>query len=55
MIGLDYKLYSLLFSYDVNISSLKPASHSQGGIEISLQKNFKWINRRDPCESLRFR
>jgi len=35
-IGLDYSDFSLGVTYDVNISSLQPASQSRGGIEISL-------------------
>lgn len=33
---IDYSLYSLTFSYDVNTSTLKPASAGAGGYEISL-------------------
>lgn len=35
-VGLDYGNFNLGLSYDVNISSLKTASQSRGGIEISL-------------------
>ncbi|MBS1667957.1 MAG: PorP/SprF family type IX secretion system membrane protein [Bacteroidetes bacterium] len=35
-VGLEFSSFTLGFSYDVNISSLKSASQSQGGIEISL-------------------
>ena len=35
-VGLDYGSFTMGLSYDVNISSLKTASQSQGGIEISL-------------------
>lgn len=35
-VGLDFGPFTLGFSYDVNVSSLKTASQSQGGIEISL-------------------
>jgi type IX secretion system PorP/SprF family membrane protein len=35
-IGLDISSFTLGMSYDVNVSSLKSASESQGGIEISL-------------------
>jgi type IX secretion system PorP/SprF family membrane protein len=35
-IGLDYSNFSLGLTYDVNVSSLKTASQSRGGIEISL-------------------
>ncbi|MBS1599327.1 MAG: PorP/SprF family type IX secretion system membrane protein [Bacteroidetes bacterium] len=35
-IGLDFSNFTLGLSYDVNVSSLKTASQSMGGIEISL-------------------
>jgi type IX secretion system PorP/SprF family membrane protein len=35
-IGLDFDSFSLGISYDVNVSALKTASESVGGIEISL-------------------
>ena len=35
-IGLDAGPFTVGMSYDVNVSSLKSASQSQGGIEISL-------------------
>jgi type IX secretion system PorP/SprF family membrane protein len=35
-VGLDYGNFSLGVTYDVNVSSLKTASQSRGGIEISL-------------------
>lgn len=35
-VGLDFGSFSLGMTYDVNVSSLKPASQSRGGIEISL-------------------
>lgn len=35
-VGLDYSDFSLGLTYDVNVSSLQPASQSRGGIEISL-------------------
>ena len=35
-IGLEFGEFHLGASYDVNISSLKTASQSRGGIEISL-------------------
>jgi type IX secretion system PorP/SprF family membrane protein len=36
VIKLDYTGFSFAFSYDVNISRLKPASNSQGGFEFSV-------------------
>ena len=35
-VGLDVGSFTFGLSYDVNVSSLKTASESQGGIEISL-------------------
>jgi type IX secretion system PorP/SprF family membrane protein len=35
-LGLDFSNFSLGLSYDVNISSLKTASQSRGGLEVSL-------------------
>ncbi len=35
-VGLDFGSFTMGLSYDVNISALKTASESQGGIEISL-------------------
>jgi type IX secretion system PorP/SprF family membrane protein len=40
-VGLDYGSFNLGMTYDVNISKFKPASQSQGGIEISLIYMFK--------------
>jgi len=36
VIKLDYNPFSVAFSYDVNISRLKPASLGRGGFEISI-------------------
>jgi type IX secretion system PorP/SprF family membrane protein len=36
VIKVDYSRFSFAFSYDVNISTLKPASMGRGGFEISL-------------------
>jgi type IX secretion system PorP/SprF family membrane protein len=35
-LGIDYGAFTLGMTYDVNVSSLKSASQSQGGFEISL-------------------
>jgi type IX secretion system PorP/SprF family membrane protein len=35
-VGLDYGSFTLGLTYDVNVSSLKTASESRGGIELSL-------------------
>lgn len=36
VIKLDYSLFSVALSYDVNISQLKTASQSRGGFELSV-------------------
>ncbi len=36
VIKMDYSGFSFAFSYDVNISKLKPASSSRGGFELSV-------------------
>lgn len=51
--GLDYKDLSVGISYDVNLSTLVPASHSKGGYEISLvyilNRNKKTYVKKIPC------
>jgi len=51
--GLDYKDISVGVSYDINTSNLVPASHSRGGIELSiiyiLNKNKKTYVKKIPC------
>lgn len=47
LVGIEWNSYRLLFSYDINISSLQTASAKRGGLEISLvhvgvfKKRFK--------------
>jgi type IX secretion system PorP/SprF family membrane protein len=36
VVKLDYQPFSVAFSYDANISKLKPSSHGRGGFEISI-------------------
>ena len=36
VVQLDYKPFSVAFSYDVNISELKTASQYRGGFEVSF-------------------
>ena len=36
VVKLDYHPFSVSFSYDVNISKLKPSSYGRGGFEISI-------------------
>lgn len=51
--GLDYRDVSVGISYDVNLSTLVPASHERGGLEISviyiLNKNKKTYVKKIPC------
>lgn len=51
--GIDYRDVSVGVSYDVNLSTLVPASHSMGGLEISLiyimNKNKKTYVKKIPC------
>ena len=54
MAGLDYHRYSLLFSYDVNVSSLRKASKSVGGFEVSVVKKFIIPRKNRSCENFRF-
>lgn len=46
VIKLDYMPYSFSFSYDVNISKLKPSSYGRGGFELSLSY-IGFLNRGD--------
>lgn len=41
-VKVDYKTYSVTLSYDVNNSSLKSASNTMGGFEISLYARGTW-------------
>ncbi|MBU0765012.1 MAG: PorP/SprF family type IX secretion system membrane protein [Bacteroidetes bacterium] len=43
--GFEYKRWRLLFSYDLNISPLHPASGLRGGPEFSLGKTFRCRDR----------
>ena len=54
VVGLNYKRYRLLFSYDITISTLAKASWFNGGLEISLQKMFTIPTKGRPCEKVRF-
>ncbi|MBC7850804.1 MAG: PorP/SprF family type IX secretion system membrane protein [Chitinophagaceae bacterium] len=48
-VGLEFNGFRLGVSYDVNISALKPASQSRGGIEVSLI----YINRKSGFKGIR--
>lgn len=55
-VKIDYKTYSVTFSYDVNTSGLKTASNSMGGFEISLyaRHSFKKENTAEGMKCPRF-
>lgn len=40
MIGFDFDAWRVAASYDINVSSLKPASRNRGGFEFSVQYLF---------------
>lgn len=56
VVGLEYNKFSLLFSYDVNVSKQRVASNYQGGFELSLVKKFcaRISTKRQPCKFLEF-
>lgn len=39
--GIDYRSIRFLMSYDINLSSLQPASNSRGGMEVSIRYILK--------------
>lgn len=53
MAGVDYQAFKINFSYDVNLSKLRPASQFRGGYEFSLiyiiQKQKPSIHKEIPC------
>lgn len=53
-VGLDFGPFTIGMSYDVNVSSLKTASESQGGIEISLIYIKKPADGRKPIPCPKF-
>jgi len=58
VLGVEYNDFTLLFSYDLNVSSQRVASQYQGGFEFSLVKRFCYSTRRstkrEPCKFLEF-
>lgn len=56
VIGMEYNKFTLLFSYDVNVSQQHVASNYQGGFEFSLVKKFcnRISTKRQPCKFLQF-
>jgi hypothetical protein len=55
-LGLEYNKFSLLFSYDINVSKQHIASNYKGGFEFSLVKKFcaRRATKREPCKFLEF-
>lgn len=56
LVGVEYNGFTLLFSYDINISKQHMASQYQGGFEFSLVKKFcsDKPSKRNPCKFLEF-
>lgn len=56
MLGIEYNRFTLMFSYDVNVSKQHMASNYQGGFELSLVKKFcsRTSTKRQPCKFLQF-
>ncbi|MEZ5196483.1 MAG: PorP/SprF family type IX secretion system membrane protein [Bacteroidales bacterium] len=55
-LGLEYSGFTMLFTYDINISEQRRASNYQGGFEFSLVKRFcyRGSTKRQPCKFLEF-
>lgn len=57
-LGIEYNTFTLLFSYDVNVSKQRAASNYRGGFELSILKRFCYSSRRstkrEPCKFLEF-
>jgi type IX secretion system PorP/SprF family membrane protein len=54
VVKLDYHPFSVSFSYDANISKLKPSSHGRGGFEICVSWIGKLADRSNPYFKPRF-
>ncbi|MEZ5083105.1 MAG: PorP/SprF family type IX secretion system membrane protein [Bacteroidales bacterium] len=56
VMGVEYNKFTLLFSYDINVSKQRLASQYQGGFEFSLVKRFCARNstKKRPCKMLEF-
>jgi type IX secretion system PorP/SprF family membrane protein len=46
MVGMQYGAWNAAVSYDINTSSLKPASNGRGGLEFSLLRTFSKFPRK---------
>ncbi len=57
-LGLEYNNFTMIFSYDINVSKQRIASNYQGGFEFSLVKRFCYSSqkstKREPCKFLEF-
>ncbi|HEY5967548.1 MAG TPA: type IX secretion system membrane protein PorP/SprF, partial [Chitinophagaceae bacterium] len=54
IVKLDYRPFSVSFSYDANISKLKPSSHGRGGFEIGISWIGKLADKSNPYFKPRF-
>ncbi len=54
VVKLDYHPFAVSFSYDANISKLKPSSHGRGGFEIAISWIGKLADRSNPYFKPRF-
>lgn len=56
MVGLEYNKLTILFSYDINVSSQRVATNYKGGFEFSLVKRLcsRTSTKRKPCKMLEF-
>lgn len=55
-LGVEYSGFTLLFTYDINVSEQRLASNYEGGFEFSLVKRFcyRGSTKRQPCKFLEF-
>ena len=53
VVGMEFRQYRFMLSYDVNVSSLHAASNYQGGVELSLIKVFRKKTSRYPCSEFK--
>ncbi|MCB0807388.1 MAG: PorP/SprF family type IX secretion system membrane protein [Bacteroidales bacterium] len=56
VVGLEYNRFTVLFSYDINVSNQRVATNYKGGFEVSLTKQFcaRHSTKRRPCKFLSF-
>lgn len=55
-LGIEYNKLTILFSYDINVSSQKVATNYKGGFEFSIIKRLcsRTSTKRKPCKMLEF-